>query len=140
MPHTDEYYLAFKTERAYDVLYFSRAGGIDVEENWDTVQEIRIPALRNNTKIDTSLLEGIFSEEESFLRDFVEKLYTFFVTYGFSYLEINPCIRMKNPSSGSDEVVPLDFVARVDSCEEYKQKTHWGDTEFTNPFGVTKTA
>ena len=99
LSHTDEYYLAFKTEREHDILYFSRAGGIDIEENWDKVGEIKIPVLRQNTKIDMALLEGTFSENDCVLRDFVERLYTFFVTYGFSYLEINPCILLKNQKS-----------------------------------------
>ena len=42
VPHTDEYYVAIKTERDHDVIYFSTAGGIEVEENWETVQEMRI--------------------------------------------------------------------------------------------------
>ena len=43
VPHTDEYYVAIKTERDHDVIYFSTAGGIEVEENWETVQELRVP-------------------------------------------------------------------------------------------------
>jgi ATP-citrate lyase beta-subunit len=42
VPHAEEYYIAIKTERDHDVIYFSTAGGIEVEENWDTVQEILI--------------------------------------------------------------------------------------------------
>ena len=42
VPHTDEYYVAIKTERDHDVIYFSTAGGIEVEEHWETVQEMRI--------------------------------------------------------------------------------------------------
>jgi succinyl-CoA synthetase beta subunit len=43
VPHTEEYYVAIKTERSHDVIYFSTAGGIEVEENWDTVQEMQVP-------------------------------------------------------------------------------------------------
>lgn len=43
VPHTTEYYVAIKTERDHDVIYFSTAGGIEVEENWETVQEMRVP-------------------------------------------------------------------------------------------------
>ncbi len=43
VPHTEEYYVAIKTERDHDVIYFSTAGGIEVEENWETVQEMKIP-------------------------------------------------------------------------------------------------
>lgn len=43
VPHTEEYYIAIKTERDHDVIYFSTAGGIEVEENWETVRELHIP-------------------------------------------------------------------------------------------------
>jgi succinyl-CoA synthetase beta subunit len=43
VPHDDEYYVAIRTERDGDVMYFSRAGGVDVEENWESVQEVSIP-------------------------------------------------------------------------------------------------
>jgi succinyl-CoA synthetase beta subunit len=43
VPHDDEYYVAIRTERDGDVMYFSRAGGVDVEENWGSVEEIYIP-------------------------------------------------------------------------------------------------
>lgn len=35
------------------MVYFSHAGGIEVEENWDTVQSIDIPL---NRKDDTKLV------------------------------------------------------------------------------------
>jgi succinyl-CoA synthetase beta subunit len=43
VPHTSEYYVAIKTERDHDVIYFSTAGGIEIEENWQTVQEMQVP-------------------------------------------------------------------------------------------------
>jgi ATP-citrate lyase beta-subunit len=43
VPHTEEYYVAIKTERDHDVIYFSTAGGIEVEENWESVAEMRMP-------------------------------------------------------------------------------------------------
>src|SRR3989304_6869919 len=41
--HKKEFYLAIKTERESDVIYFSEAGGIDIEENWSSVKEMQIP-------------------------------------------------------------------------------------------------
>lgn len=43
VPHSEEYYIAIKTEREFDVIFFSENGGIDVEENWDQVQSVNIP-------------------------------------------------------------------------------------------------
>jgi succinyl-CoA synthetase beta subunit len=92
IPHTDEYYIAFSSERDGDILHFSRTGGIDIEENWDSVSHAITPALRGNSALDDSILDGFFQSNENELRVFLKKLYTFFVTYGFSYLELNPFI------------------------------------------------
>ena len=42
VPHEEEYYIAIKTKRDADVIYFSEIGGVDVEENWGGVKEMRI--------------------------------------------------------------------------------------------------
>ena len=49
--HTEEYYVAIKTERDHDVIYFSTAGGIEVEEHWETVQEMRIPLIPRHPEL-----------------------------------------------------------------------------------------
>ena len=39
-PHEGEYYVAIKSEREGDIIYFSTQGGVDIESVWDTVAEI----------------------------------------------------------------------------------------------------
>ena len=60
-------------------------------------------------------------------------LYDFFVAYGFSYLEVNPFV--KDASLG---ISCLDMVARIDTCESYRQKNTWNGLEFPHPFGPEK--
>jgi ATP-citrate lyase beta-subunit len=48
VPHDqddEEMFIAIRTEREQDVIYFSLQGGIDIEENWDSVVQIPVPVL-----------------------------------------------------------------------------------------------
>jgi ATP-citrate lyase beta-subunit len=132
VPHDDEYYVAIRTERDGDVMYFSRAGGVDVEENWESVQEVSIPLGKT---YDITLERPFWViDDGDRVYGFLAKLYQFFCEYGFTYLEINPFTFAK-----SGEIVCLDMVARVDDCEAFKQKKHWEHLEFVHPFGSEKT-
>ncbi|NRH21035.1 ATPase [Candidatus Gracilibacteria bacterium] len=154
VPHTEEYYVAIKTERDHDVIYFSRAGGIEVEENWDQVQSLNISlfdsviarheAIQNFSEKGNGLLhtsQGQIRENlqkldiaDSRVLDFISQLYSFFQEYGFAYLEVNP---FTFDSIGN--VVCLDMVARVDDSEEFRQRKHWENLVFPHPFGPEKT-
>ena len=63
IPHTDEYYVAIKTERDHDVIYFSTAGGIEVEENWETVQEMQVPLFVIPSATEESISPAIMRKE-----------------------------------------------------------------------------
>jgi succinyl-CoA synthetase beta subunit len=137
VPHTSEYYVAIKTERDHDVIYFSTAGGIEVEENWDTVQEMRVPlGLRHPEPVkdpsnqkygffvsqndDTLQIAKTFNIIDPRISDCITQLYRFFREYGFAYLEVNP---FTVATDGS--VICLDMVARVDDSEEFRQRKNW---------------
>ena len=165
VPHREEYYIAIKTEREYDVIYFSRAWGIEVEENWETVKELRIPLFVIPSETEESLslammrkkvwnshkmnLKGIpagwqnlqdsiinnLDIADSRVLDFISRLYSFFREYGFAYLEVNP---FTFDSTGN--VICLDMVARVDDSEAFRQRKHWENLVFPHPFGPEKTA
>lgn len=42
IPHDDEYYLSIVSDRLGANVSFSECGGIDIEENWDKVQQARL--------------------------------------------------------------------------------------------------
>ena len=121
-PHEKEYYIAIKTEEDSDRIYFSEEGGIEIEENWEKVKEYFVPVLKG---IESINLQGI----NETIKKFIETLYKFFVEYDFTYLEINPFAIVDR------EVLPLDFVARLDDTALYKDSEKWGDIEFPTPFG-----
>ncbi len=131
IPHTEEYYVAIKTERDHDILYFSTVGGIEIEENWEQVHSVKI-SLKQDTQVDFALSLDITNPR---IIDFLSSLYGFFVEYGFAYLEVNPFV-----FDTSGNVICLDMVARVDDSEWFKQKKHWNQLAFPHPFGSEKTS
>jgi len=122
VPHEKEYYVAIKTEESGDRIYFSDVGGIDIEENWEHVQEFFVPI---QSKIENINLEGL----DKLIASFIKAMYNFFVDYDFTYLEINPF------AISEGKVLPLDFVARLDDTALFKDAEKWGDVEFPTPFG-----
>jgi ATP-citrate lyase beta-subunit len=135
VPHTSEYYVAIRSGREWDTIYFSLAGGVNIEENWNQVTEIRVAPLQSIDEIDWngSLPLGGIEEAEAVV-DFVSGLLGFFRKLHFTYLEINPfCIV-------DGKVVPLDTVARLDDTAAFECREYWGDIEFPVAFGKHLTA
>ncbi len=121
VPHTAEYYIAIKTDRDHDTLMRSETGGMDVEDNRDSVKTIEI-ALWS----DTDRLGDIADER---VQKHISSLLHFFRRYGFVYLEVNPFCLDENGS-----MVNLDMVAKVDNCESFKQAA-WKHITWTKAFG-----
>ncbi len=195
-PHTqeDEMFIAIRTEREGDIIYFSWEGGIDIEENWDSVVQIFVPIALSAPMLTTystmtdadapgsmddwlkaldiggqiMAARGASRAEEALpeakmaaLVRFIGVLYKFFVDLGFTYVEINPFVLGQAPLvprrspdrdgvSGQGEgvtfteVVPLDFVARLDDTAVIMDAWRLGDSlggselspvEFPPPFG-----
>jgi ATP-citrate lyase beta-subunit len=124
--HQEEYYLTFTSKRDYDSIYFSETGGIDIEDNWENVTEIRVPTLTSIGDVD---LSEIKDEEVLHL---VKTLYTIFTELDFSYLEFNPFTLTNN------QIHFLDCVAHVDECASFKHSLVWKNLEFPREFGKKK--
>ena len=118
--HKEEYYVAIKSNRDGDTIYFSKHGGIDIESVWDTVSEIHVGIDENIDNIE--VLEGKFTT-------FVKGLFKFYRALGFVYLEINPFV------ISGDNIVPLDLVARIDDTAYFECARQWGALDFPAPFG-----
>jgi len=131
VPHDqkDELFVAIRTERDGDVIYFSLQGGIDIEENWDSVVQIPAPILAHIDDIDVAGQLPDFVGKDRVAR-FIVALYQFFVDLGFVYLEINPFALV------GDEIAPLDFVARVDDTAAFDAGRKWGELPFPPAFGT----
>jgi ATP-citrate lyase beta-subunit len=129
--HSNEYFLSIKTEREGDVIYFSRGGGIDVEENWDKVKEIRVGILESidDIGVEKKLGDSVPPGERKKFANFIKAMYKFFVDYGFVYIETNPFTFMRG------KFAILDVVAKLDDTAAFEKSEKWGEIEFPEPFG-----
>ncbi|MBN1876575.1 MAG: ATPase [Anaerolineae bacterium] len=134
VPHQpqDEMFIAIRTERDGDVIYFSLEGGIDIEENWGSVVQISVPVLGEIDKIDVEGLLPQFKGRAT-AAAFIVALYKFFVDLAFTYLEINPFALVEN------EIVPLDFVGQLDDTAAFEAGRKWGLVTFPSAFGTRLT-
>ena len=127
-----EYYIAAVMEDAADVLTLSTQGGINIEDNWDSVRQVEIPTFIQ----DDELVERITAAvpDDAHHRDrfalFAADFYRFFRDQHFTYLEINPFY------FDNDEVHLLDLVARVDDTAGFLMEKRWGPLYFPTPFGM----
>jgi len=131
VPHDqrDEMFVALRTERERDVIYFSLKGGIDIEENWDSVVQIGVPVLGTIEDVDVAGQLPDFEGKDAAVA-FITALYKFFVDLAFTYLEINPFALVHNT------VIPLDFVGQVDDTAAFEAGRKWGELPFPPPFGM----
>ncbi len=132
IPHAqdDELYAAIKSGYQGDSIYFSMAGGISVEENWNQVTKIEVNIMDDIDDIDLrSKLPSSLGDRLDQVADFVRGLYRLYADLGFAYLEINPFI------FEDGRIVPLDVVAKLDDTEQFWQRETWKDLESPEPFG-----
>ncbi len=136
-PHKEEeeYYIAATTlDENYDVLYMSAHGGVEVEENWDKVVEVKIPIDATDEEIEKLIKENIPKDIPADKREtyanFAVNFYKFFRDLNFAYLEVNPVVIV------GDKVYLLDLVARLDDTAGFLMRDVWGDIEFPTPFGM----
>lgn len=138
--HKQEYYLAIKTEREHDEIYFSTQGGVEIEEKWDSVQTITLPFTLNAMVLKPEKLLGKLqlkiSDDNLLIAKFISAVYACFRELDFTYLEINPF------TVSNREIHMLDLVARLDDTALYRKEKQWnqaGTIEFPSPFGSNKT-
>jgi len=132
IPHRpeEELYVAIKSERDKDVIYFSLRGGVDIEANWESVTEIPVDILARPEELDLgSKLPAGLADRLAPTAAFIKGLYRLYRDLGFAYLEINPFVFTDG------RVVPLDLVARLDDAEAFWQRKAWLGLEFPEPFG-----
>lgn len=115
-PHENdlERYLAFERTRPGIVVSYSLKGGIDIEENENTVKRRLIKSFEDAQEVARDI--GL---DEELMSKFLEAM----DVYYFSFLEINPLIVL--PSG----LKFLDIAAEVDSAGEFFVKD-WDTADF----------
>jgi len=135
-PHTQEqeYYISATVVGDDDVLYMSAEGGMEVEENWDKVVEVRFKITDSEEEIAKRIRENIPTDvKEEDKENFAEFAIGFFQAYrelNFAYLEINPFVMQ------GEKIELLDMVAKLDDTAGFMMVDHWGKIEFPMPFGM----
>lgn len=135
VPHKpeDELFMAIRSDREADIIYFSREGGIEIEEHWDSVYQVAVPVLSDINAMPIAAQLPDFPQRDV-ISQFLVALYKFFVELDFTYLEINPFVIVGN------EFVPLDFVAKVDDTASFNARQKWGYLPFPPAFGTHLTS
>ncbi|MBD3793626.1 MAG: ATPase [Campylobacterales bacterium] len=135
-PHTqeEEYYISATCVGDDDVLYMSAEGGMEVEENWDKVIEVKFAITETEEEIADKIRANIPADvAEKDKAGFAEFAIGFFRAYrelNFAYLEINPFVMQGN------KIELLDMVAKLDDTAGFMMKEDWGDVEYPTAFGM----
>jgi ATP-citrate lyase beta-subunit len=131
LPQKVEYYLAIKSDRVADNIYFSPSGGMDIEENWKKVLSIPVPIGTGVEDMDVAgrLPDSLSSVEKEFFPLFIRGIFKLYWDLHFTFLEFNPL------AVNGNKVVPLDTKARLDDTASYLCGKKWCSVSFPPPFG-----
>jgi ATP-citrate lyase beta-subunit len=131
LPQKVEYYLAIKSDREADTIYFSPSGGMDIEENWEKVVSIPVPVGTGVDDLDVAgkLPDGLSSTEKEFFSIFIRGIFKLYCDLHFTFLEFNPL------AVNGNQVAPLDMKARLDDTASYLCGKKWCSASFPPPFG-----
>jgi len=128
--HAEEYYVSIRSHREYDEILFSTQWWINIEDNWDIVQSMKIPLSTTITQTD---IQTHFSLEYLTIAQTIFSLFTFYQKHFLTYLEVNPfCIT-------GNTVTLLDMVAKIDDATFFLQKDVFDTLYFLEPFGTSNT-
>ena len=130
LAHEHEFYLGIHMERQANVISFSVAGGVEVEDNWETIKTLEVHVEADIEETDLSeLLEGVDDVVMDATVMFIKDAYKLFEDLDFTTMEMNPFTFVEGTP------IPLDFVGAVDDTAMFQNALKWDDLEFPNPFG-----
>lgn len=144
---SDEKYLSITRAREGYIILFSEKGGVDIEQNQNSIQEIVLPyssrEFANGERIEklednnSRFAEFTLSPTEGLTRtinaNILEKLLSAFDKYYFSFLEINPFIIKES------KLTILDAAVEVDSTASFFVNNAWTENDFTDTNNSKKT-
>jgi ATP citrate (pro-S)-lyase len=107
---SQEYYVSIRPlDTLYNQLLFSTSGGI----NLDNPEHDCIKFVLNITDTNMSHLDHV--DIPSNILDFLEKLYSFYLKYHFTFLETNPIVF----NTRTQNYIPLDMTGTIDTDAIY---------------------
>ena len=124
------FYVSYQLHQTHDVINVSCQGGVEIEENWDSVIQIKVPFELENAKLEkliqSNLPQNMHTPQ---IQELIKGLYLFFQEFHFAYLEFNPFFIQNN------QVYLLDTVAKLDDTAKYLFVEEWKNIEFPRAFG-----
>ena len=131
LPKSVEYYVAIKSDRTGETVYFSPSGGVDIEENWEKVVSIPVPVGTSIDDVDVAgkLPTSLSLAEREFFTSFIKGMFRLFSDLCFTFLEFNPL------AVNGNKVTPMDVKARLDDTASFECSKKWCQVFFPPPFG-----
>ncbi|MBU1927597.1 ATPase [bacterium] len=135
-PHAqeEEYYISATCVGDDDVLYMSAEGGMEVEENWDKVIEVKFAITDTEdeiaSKIRANIPKDVAAKDKEGFADFAIGFFKAYRELNFAYLEINPFVMQ------GSKIELLDMVAKLDDTAGFMMRELWGDVEYPTSFGM----
>ena len=121
---SDEFYLAIERVREGKRVHYSTKGGIDIEENKDSITTAILTDYSQYEDIAKTLQIKV---------ETLESIITAFDNYYFSFLEINPLVSM------DEKYYFLDAAVEVDSEASFFVDGAWSKNDFREGGRVQKT-
>lgn len=117
VPHNsdEEKYISLSLKRDGVEVFYSNKGGIDIEENQDSINHVFVTAPDEMQEVAKALTID---------QNALDELLAFFSKYHFTLLEINPLVVTK------DGFFFLDVAAEVDSAGEFFVDRAWTSDDF----------
>ncbi|KAF6000575.1 ATP citrate lyase [Cyanidiococcus yangmingshanensis] len=145
IPHENEFYLSIQSVRQGNLIGFSCAGGMNVEDNWDRLRTVLVSpaASLQEHQVEDLLVDLKDENARNLLRPYLIKLYSVFEDLDFTFLEMNPLTIAPGPADDGlampeAQVWPLDLRAELDSYAAFKNARKWLDIQFPEPWGRSK--
>ena len=125
-----EYYISFAQERWGNRVCYSDVWWVDIEENWDSVQQVLIPISQKILSEEYFTKLWITSTD---LQHTITQLWEYYNNFWYVSLECNPVAEDENGN-----LVILDAVAKIDDYEAFRQKENWKSLEIPNNYGFNE--
>lgn len=127
----EEMYVCIYSNRYNDTILFYHEGGVDIGDVDSKAFKFEIPVGQtlDVSEMENVLLMQISANKRPTVAKFIDALYTLYVDFYFTYLEINPLVVTDT------EIYILDLAAKLDSTAEFLCKPQWGEIEYPPPFG-----
>eukprot|EP01117_Protostelium_nocturnum_P013289 TRINITY_DN4946_c0_g1_i1.p1 TRINITY_DN4946_c0_g1~~TRINITY_DN4946_c0_g1_i1.p1 ORF type:complete len:1079 (-),score=428.62 TRINITY_DN4946_c0_g1_i1:167-3403(-) len=137
LPHApkDEYYVSIRSVRAGDEVLFYHEGGVEIGDVDSKAERVIVPidSTLDPELVLQKLVIHVQEDRKNLLSGFISDLFTFYRSYSYSLLEINPLVVV------GDEIYVLDLAAKVDQTAEFEVGDKWKNLDFPAPFGRGQT-